>query len=514
MTIKYEIKTTELKPYTYKKPLIALDKDGQTFIEYSKHQPTYIKKLTLLNLVGRNSSGNIVSYEPIDYVNRFLMSYHIEEGLQESDQLTKGLVHYFSFLIDLQRIWDEEYDEDDFDELIALPRPTWNCFPIPKHQKVTYKYRSALRNAVLHDENSNLKIARTTATAYMRAVVKFYTFHIRNGYQFNNPPFEYEIVTVHYGSSATNMNPYSSKEVHTTDLRLNFGKSKRNEGGALPSSRRNLNPLSNAEWSAVENVLLFSKKVLKNVGGHTTSVSLSKEYCLFFLISRYTGLRKEEVASLHKGQIVKPDSTKQIMRLGVGSKYGSLTKTKGDGNKSRQTIIPCRIMQLLYEYTISDRYKQRQKKFKNLCAAKHEEGDIGFFEGVDGVDEEKEYLFLSQTGKPLYTKLSEINTRWNEIRATVRATEGISISGVVHNLRATFAVSLFRALLRKTTPDIALAMVSECLGHDDEASTHLYLNIAQDNPTGDEIYEDILEFIGLFDCTSSNDLGVCNNVTE
>lgn len=67
-------------------------------------------------------------------------------------------------------------------------------------------------------------------------------------------------------------------------------------------------------------------------------------------------------------------------------------------------------------------------------------------------------------------------------------------------------MSLFRALLRVTKPDIALALVSDCLGHDDEATTLLYLKIAQNEPTGDEIYEDVLDFIGVFDIPESSEL--------
>jgi hypothetical protein len=78
-------------------------------------------------------------------------------------------------------------------------------------------------------------------------------------------------------------------------------------------------------------------------------------------------------------------------------------------------------------------------------------------------------------------------------------TTGKQIDGVVHNLRATFAVSLFRVLLKRTTPDIALAQVSECLGHEEEATTLMYLKIAQGEPTGDEIYEDVLEYLGVFE---------------
>ena len=45
---------------------------------------------------------------------------------------------------------------------------------------------------------------------------------------------------------------------------------------------------------------------------------------LIFLLCRYTELRKEEDASVHLGQIVKPDLSKPMMRLGVGDEYGRL----------------------------------------------------------------------------------------------------------------------------------------------------------------------------------------------
>lgn len=497
MTITYEIKSTEIKRFVYKTPLVSVDSNGEVKLEYSKQSPTVIKLLKLLNLVGRDQTGAIVSYEPMDYVNRFLMAHHIDENKQESDQYSKGLIHFFSFLIELQKMWDDEFDEDLYDELVDLARPTWDSFPVRKNQKITYQYRAALKDAVLNQTEPKLRLARTTATAYMNAVVKFYSYHIRNGYQFNNPPFEHEVITIYYQASGKNMKAYMSKDVHTTDLRLNFAKSKRNEGGALPSSGRNLKPLTNSEWKAVEHILTNTQKVLKNIDGELKTTKLSIEYCLFFLISRYTGLRKEEVASLHTGQIVKPDNSKFGMRLGVGDYYGSLTK--GCGNKSRRTIIPTRIMQLLYEYTLSDRYKKRLFAFKEMCETKREKVESTFFEGDDAIDENKEYLFISTTGKPFFTKLSEANTRWNEIRATLEMTTGKTMNAVIHNLRATFAVSLFRVLLNKTTPDIALAQVSECLGHEDEATTLIYLKIAQDEPTGDEIYEDVLEYLGVFE---------------
>ena len=499
MSLHYEIRTTEIKPYTYQTPLITINEYGEPQTQFSKHSPVHIKKLVLLNLVGVNSIGRVVSYEPLECVNRFLMSHHIDDDKQESEQYSKGLIHFFSFLLELQRTWDQEYDEELFDELTDLPRPRWDVMALRKSERITYQYRVALKKAVLDEPEPSLRLARTTATAYMNAVVKFYSFHIRNGYQFNNPPFDHELIIINYQAGGTSMKAYMSKQVHTTDLRLNFAKSRRNEGGALPSARRDLKPLTNAEWQAVENILINTQHVIKQVDGIMKMVSFPIEYCLFFLVCRYSGLRKEEAASLHLGQIVKPDLSKPMLRIGIGGDYGSLTKTKGSGNKSRRTILPSATMQKLYEYSRSDRYCSRLAKFKALCKKEREAGNDAFFDSEDGIDESKQYLFISQTGKPFFTKLTEINTRWNEVRQTVKQLAGLSVEGSPHNLRPTFGVNLFRVLLRSATADIALALVSECFGHEDTQTTLLYLKIAQDEPTGDEIYEDVLDYLGVFD---------------
>nr|MBF4360191.1 site-specific integrase [Vibrio anguillarum] len=48
-------------------------------------------------------------------------------------------------------------------------------------------------------------------------------------------------------------------------------------------------------------------------------------------------------------------------------------------------------------------------------------------------------------------------------------------------------------------PDEALDRVSALLGHEDRSTTIEYLKIAQDMPSADEIYEDVLDYIGAFD---------------
>jgi integrase len=526
--IKYAVEGTEFDSFTYTLPVVGVDGNGGAFIKHhqNKYLHTHIKKITFLNLVGRNAEGQIVSYDTMDYVNNFLMYRHVGIGLEESAQQSKGLIHFFSFLIDLQEKWDLEISERqagfgmDADELLAeglmLPRPRWDWMPVRKQDRVTYQYHRALKN-MLEGKESPLQLARSTAKAYMSAVVQFYKFHIARGMDFGSEPFMHEIVNISYQASGISMKPYITKAVHTTDLRLKVtSKSHRNHGGAFPTSRRDLRPLTNQQWKEVEKILTDTRKVLKNVKGEMRLVSLAEEYCLFFLIGRFTGLRKEEVASLHSGQVVKPEQVevvvdddpqdakttfkKACLRLGVGDAYGSFTKTNGGGNKSRKTIIPPGVMQLMHEYMRSARYKKRLAKFKELCRSKHNSGDIAFFESEDGVDESKDYLFLSATGKPFFLKLNELNNRWNEIRRTVKEIIGTEFDGAIHNLRPTFAVGVFRSLLRKNMPhDKALALVSDLLGHESLSTTQLYLQIAIDEPTGDEIWEDVLDFVGIFD---------------
>ena len=109
----------------------------------------------------------------------------------------------------------------------------------------------------------------------------------------------------------------------------------------------------------------------------------------------------------------------------------------------------------------------------------------------------------------MFTRLQDFTGRWVEVRNTANLTQGLDqpIVGSLHNLRSTFAVNIFRHLLNKKdefgnpsiTPDEALDKVSALLGHEDISTTMEYLKIAQDMPSADEIYEDVLDYIGAFD---------------
>lgn len=497
--ISYKIESVGIKNFTYKKPLVVKDENQNMQVVYSQDKSTYvhIKYILLLNLVGRNKAGKVVSYQPMDHVNEYILSRHIEDGIEDAAQDSKALIHYFTFILDSQAAWDEKYkNRDDYDELLHPPRPEWNKFGVRANHRATYLYHESMKA----EDKSGDGLSQSLRTAYMRCVVKFYKHFLRKGIRFNNPPFEHESFLISSQTDGTNMNSRYHFSVQSSDLRLTFAKSLKNDGGSIPNSRRELKPLSNKAWEEVENILARTKRVLKLVNGQQKMTKLSEEYCLFFKVLRFTGLRKEEGASLHLGQIICPNMKNPIILLGVGEEFGSLTKGVEGENKSRRTIIPSSLMLALYNYTQSDRYKKRLEKFKELCRKKRQQEDDAFFDAIDGVDENKAYLFLSATGKPFFTKLTEINTRWGEIRKTASINLPQSIEDtVVHNLRSTFAVAIFRMLLKKIDAERVLAIVSAFLGHEDLETTLLYLKIAEDHPTGDEVWEDILDYLQIFE---------------
>lgn len=503
MSSVYEVVKSEVKFFVYKTPYVIVNDDGELTVHFSRDESSYsyIKKITFLSILGRNNAGECISYTPIDVVNRFLLLHHIDDGKQESDQYSKALSHFFSFIIKKQNEWDDNFDEDVYEEGVDPPRPRWDYMTSITSERITFQYRKHLLDALRNQTG----ISGNTAKAYINAVVKFYSFHIKNGYYFNNPPFSYEIIKIQLKANATVMSNEVSKYVQTTDMRIRVAKSSRNEGGVIESYRRDLRPLSNQQWKEAEKILLESHQVIKKINGRDRMSHLAIEYRLLFLICRYTGMRREEAASLHLGQIELPrrqasgDYEKRILHIGIGDQFGSMTKTNGVGNKSRVTIIPSLLMDMLYTYSRSSRYQTRYQRFVDYCEQKKDTNDVGFFRSEDSVVDGKKFLFLSAKGKPFLLNINQLNNRWNEVRDTVSLLTGHKMEHSIHNLRSTFAVNIFRACLQKVSAERSLAYVSALLGHEDLKTTMLYLRIAQDEPTGDEIYEGVLEWLDIFD---------------
>ncbi|MGO1297527.1 site-specific integrase [Vibrio sp. E150_018] len=514
--IRKEVEISTIPNFVYEKPLVSINEDGEPQVTYRANgNKILIKKLPLLHIVGYDDKDNLVSYKSLDIVNEFLLSKAIDDGVLELGTDAQGLAHYFSFVLDKQAEWDARYNEEDFDPLYDNPRPEWSTFPRNKQERLTYQYRDGIKQLAIDEV-----LAKTTARQYMSSVVGFYKHCLRQGIRFNNPPFQFETVNIHFEASASSMKAYQRKQVHTTDMRIKFSQSSRSGGTSLSKLRRDLKPFTSNEWKILQNILMKSRRVVRH-GDNNKLHSLPIEFCLHPMICRNTGLRREEAASLHLGQIVNPETMiqdgrevfkKPVLDLGVGDKYQSLTKTAErsvEKNKSRVTIIPATLMKILYDYSQSDRYRKRLEKFKGWCKEKDEAGNTHLFEGDDAINPELEYLFITQSGKPMFSRLQDFTGRWIEIRNTANLAQGFDhpIVGSIHNLRSTFAVNIFRHLLSKKdeygilliTPDEALDRVSALLGHEERATTIEYLKIAQDMPSADEIYEDVLDYIGAFD---------------
>ena len=514
--VRREVTVSTINNSVYKTPLVFVDENGELQVTYRPNsKEIHIKKLPLLYISGYDEKGGLVTYESVQVANEYLSVKVIDKGALDLGTDAKALALYFSFVLDKQAEWDAEYDEDEFDPLYDSPRPEWCVFPRRKQERLTYQFRDALKQLAIEGV-----LAKTTVRQYLSSVVALYKHCIRQGISFNNPPFEFETVNIHFDGSASSMKAYRSKQVQTTDMRIKFAKPSRSDGTSLGNLRRDLKPFTNNEWDILQNILMKSRRVARH-GDESKLHSLPIEFCLHPMICRYTGLRREEAASLHLGQIVNPETMikdgqevfkKPVMDLGVGDKYQSLTKTAegfAEKNKSRVTIIPAKLMKTLYDYSQSERYKKRLTKFKQWCKDQKEEGNAQFFEGDDAINPELNYLFITQSGRPMFLRLQDFTGRWVEVRNTANLTKALErpIVGSLHNLRSTFAVNIFRHLLNKKdengnpsiTPDDALDRVSALLGHEDRTTTMQYLKIAQDMPSADEIYEDVLDYIGAFD---------------
>ncbi|NMV22948.1 site-specific integrase, partial [Vibrio parahaemolyticus] len=79
-----EIEISTILNFVYKKPLVSIDENGEPQVIYCANgNKIPIKKLPLLHIVGYDDKNNLVSYQPLDMVNEFLLSKAIDDGVLE-----------------------------------------------------------------------------------------------------------------------------------------------------------------------------------------------------------------------------------------------------------------------------------------------------------------------------------------------------------------------------------------------------------------------------------------------
>lgn len=417
-----------------------------------------LNSLTKADLTDFHASGKNVGkvallyYEdatPVSVANNWLI--HLKANLYRKEVNTEAqaLLHYFSFLKEIDYSWD-------FMPESLRKRPT---YAFKKHLKESFQ------SGVL---------AGSTANSYMRVVVNFYKFYLSKNYAFNNPPFNYHKVKVDTHSG----HEFMRKRlliVESTDLRLGLPTDTRFNGLS-----RKLIPLDVYEWQLVENICNSTKKGIVNTAKNKVEVQLSEEFLLALEICRYTGLRREEIITLRAKQIYNPGVDKLQKKYLIHSEGLTLDPSKGVRTKNktvRNSEIPTSLMVKLHKYINSARYIRRKKLFEKRHPAE--------------VDNQP--LLITQRGD-FYSPRS-LDARWGELRNAVREIAP-RFNHKFHNLRSTYAVFRLKELLRKgVREDDALDYLQSVMGHKQRSTLLMYLKLCRQEKSANQVFEESLDVI-------------------
>lgn len=383
--------------------------------------------------------------KPVSIVNNWLIYLKSSRNRKKVNTQAQALLHYFIFLNDIGCDWDE--------------------MPIISRNRPTYKFSKYLKDAV-----KNGFFSRTTASNYIGSVVNFYKFYLAKEYIFENKPFNYETIKV----KADGGHEYIRDRfifVNSTDIRLNLP-ADTSYGGVS----RELVPLSEHEWSLIDDICRFERKVQSGI----KFVNLSQEFKLAVYLVRYTGVRREELTTFRSKYIYKPTSEQLSKKYLINTDGVHMSPQDGVGTKgsvSRTIEVPSLLMLQLHQYINSNRYIKRRKLF-----------ELNNPEEADNPP-----LFISQNGD--YYASRTFNARWGELRNSVKLTHPNFVHKF-HNLRSTYAVNRLKELLDNGIKEgDALDYLQSVMGHKSRSTLLVYLKFCRKDISANEIYEKSLDVI-------------------
>ena len=429
------IHSYNLKPFSYRTPKPYVDSNGEVKVAYLEEEPVSIDKLALLVREVNDQ------YELVIPANNYLLYLVIERFHKCVSSQSRALLRYFSFLEDIGVEWDD--------------------MPSRQSKRPTYLFKRHLESQYKNGHED--KLAVSTSKSYMRSVVNFYKFYISRGYQFKNPPFNYETITHYINAVYSSMGSKAKVIIQTTDLRLGISQQRKDTPQQLVA-------LSDDEWKEVDRVIRKERMVVRYKDGIANTYPLPIEFTLIFLLMRYCGLRRVEVLSMKLSLIRKPtqeELQKGYLRLTIGGKDGVETKN----SKERIIEFPSLLMKNLYEYIISERYLNR-KKLSNA-------GNIS--------------LFINNKGDTFNN--DTLNSRWSEVRNAIRL-DYPSFNHKAHNLRPTYGVSRLKQLVNSGMQQAdALSYIQNRMGHSSLATTLHYLHQLNNPKSGDELSEIAFDYL-------------------
>ncbi|WP_446891867.1 tyrosine-type recombinase/integrase [Aeromonas veronii] len=455
----------ELKKWEYHEQEIYKNDNGE-IKKHASGKPQQIGPITLLYYVETDENDKVICSKPIQAANVYLMYQKIKNDAKCVSISSRALKHYFSFLAN-ENVIRRQTNQQELH---------WDIMPVRENQRPTYRYRQCLKECY-HSEDPNIHLARSTCIAYLNRIVDFYKHYLKCLYDFENAPFQHELINISIQNDHTSMQAQRRIQVHTTDLRLKLGKDRRKRPNPLTA-------LAPYQWTALENILLKTRKVLSIRDNNFILTKIPEEFCLIFLLMRWTGMRREEVLTLRTSLLFKPNSVQLnhgYVEIDIGPHVGVNTKF----GKERTIEIPSQLMAIVYDYQQSSRYITRREKYQHTI-----QKDL----------HNDNYLFLNENGKPY--SLNTLNARWSDIRRTLEHSDiGLNepFKHKAHNLRSTYAVERFINLLNHGVNEgSAFSHVQGYLGHEREATTWNYMRQAQNIRKGksspQEIWENVLDF--------------------
>ena len=334
----------------------------------------------------------------VEPVLKFIVYQSIQNGRVGSDKTIRSYVNslydFFSFLEANNLQWDKSFDRIN-----------------PNDISVVVLYRNW--SLSLKGEAS---IKRSTINTRLAAIKQFYEFCQKKG-MIESLPWEYTLRVNPSNSQDFMRHTRTNQSIDSSDLKLKTFKQ--------------------------------TPKVLNVHQAKTLISSLTNQTLMLMVkLALTTGLRREEIVTLQRNIIFKPDIDRLNRRLSVDlipSNDGQKTK----GNRPRTIYIPAPLMLELFEYL---QWGEGVKRHK-LCS---------------GSDKTK--VFISSAGKH-YSETS-LNTLLSKHKSSGK----IDFDVTPHMLRHTFATIELYAESQTKDMAQALAWVRDRLGHSSIQTTMIYIH--------------------------------------
>ncbi|MDL5026412.1 site-specific integrase [Vibrio sp. TMPB1044] len=194
------------------------------------------------------------------------------------------------------------------------------------------------------------------------------------------------------------------------------------------------------------------------------------EFQLVIKLMMFCGLRKQEALSFPKGLIKEEHITEEDSQIIKGIYIGPHNGVKTKFSSYRELFITRTLVEDILDYSISPRYRKRQKKSKGQY---------------------KKYPPLLNYSEDAFY------SAWYRLKKKYRGVYNSTFNHKPHDLRATFATNLMKSALKVTNKNtqIALDITRYYMGHKREETTLMYLKFISRNDVSNQVATIMDQFV-------------------